>query len=38
MTVLDYKMKKSKSWITTDSWRKIENRTAMKRMSSRERG
>ena len=31
-TVLGYKMKKSKSWITADSWKKIENRRAMKRM------
>ena len=30
--VLGYKMKKSKSWITADSWKKIENRRAMKRM------
>ena len=32
MTVLCYKMKKSKSWITVDSWKKIENRRVMKRM------
>ena len=25
-------MKKSKSWITADSWEKIENKRAMKRM------
>ena len=25
-------MKKSKSWITADSWKKIENKRAMKRM------
>ena len=25
-------MKKSKSWITADSWKKTENRRAMKRM------
>ena len=31
-TVLGYQMKKSKSWITADSWQKIENRRAMKRM------
>ena len=31
-TVLGYKMKKSKSWITADSWKKIDNRRAMKRM------
>ena len=41
-TVLGYKMKKSKSWITADSWKEIENRRAMKRMvdnakSSRQR-
>ena len=29
--VLGYKMK-SKSWITADSWKKIENRRAMMRM------
>ena len=31
-TVLGYKMKKSKSWITVDSWKKIEDKRAMKRM------
>ena len=31
-TVLGYKMKKSKSWITADSWKKIEDKRAMKRM------
>ena len=31
-TVLGYKMKKSKSWMTADSWKKIENKRAMKRM------
>ena len=31
-TVLGYKMTKSKSWIIADSWKKIENRRAMKRM------
>ena len=31
-TVLGYKMKKCKSWISADSWKKIENRRAMKRM------
>lgn len=29
--VLGYKMKKGKSWIIVDSWKKIEKRRVMKR-------